>query len=91
MLILLALQSNSVGSVLTKDGTLGAEIRELKPGAAAPLCKLLFLQHLSYLAKKVTQLQFQLQNSKSNRLQFFHQPKFSVQGETAKHPIENAV
>ena len=29
-LILLALQSNSTGSVLTNDDTLGAEIRELK-------------------------------------------------------------
>ena len=36
VLILLALQSNSTSSVLTNDGTLGAEIRELKPGAAAP-------------------------------------------------------
>ena len=35
VLILLALQSNSTGSVLTNDGTLGAGIKELKPGAAA--------------------------------------------------------
>ena len=35
-LILLALQSNSTGSVLINDGTLGAGIKELKPGAAAP-------------------------------------------------------
>ena len=37
MLILLALQSNSTGSVLINDGTLGAGIRELKPGAAASI------------------------------------------------------
>ena len=37
MLILLALQSNSTGSVLINDGTLGAGIKELKPGAAAPI------------------------------------------------------
>ena len=36
MLILLALQKNSTGSVLIKDGRLGAEIKELKPGIAAP-------------------------------------------------------
>ena len=36
MLTLLALQSNSTSSVLTNDGTLGAGIRELKPGVAAP-------------------------------------------------------
>ena len=36
MLILLALQSNSVGSVLTNNGTLGAGIKKLKPGVAAP-------------------------------------------------------
>ena len=30
------LQSNSTGSVLINDGTLGAGIKELKPGAAAP-------------------------------------------------------
>ena len=36
MLILLALQSNSTGSVQTNDGTLGAEIIELKFGVAAP-------------------------------------------------------
>ena len=35
-LILLALESNSTGSVLINDGTLGAGIKELKPGAAAP-------------------------------------------------------
>ena len=35
-LILLVLQSNSTGSVLINDGTLGAGIKELKPGAAAP-------------------------------------------------------
>ena len=35
MLILLALQNNSTGSVLTNVGTLGAGIRELKPGVAA--------------------------------------------------------
>ena len=33
---LLALQSNSTGSVLINNGTLGAAIRELKPGVAAP-------------------------------------------------------
>ena len=36
MLVLPALQSNSAGSVLTNDGRLGAEIRELKPGLSAP-------------------------------------------------------
>ena len=36
MLKLLALQSISAGLVLTNDGTLGVEIRDLKPGAAAP-------------------------------------------------------
>ena len=36
--ILPALQSNSAGSVLTNDGTIGAGIRELKPGAAASRC-----------------------------------------------------
>ena len=36
MLILLVVQSNSTGSVLVNDGTLGAGIKELKPGAAAP-------------------------------------------------------
>ena len=35
-LILLALQSNSTGSVLINDGTLGARIKELKLSAAAP-------------------------------------------------------
>ena len=35
-LILLVLQSNSTGSVLINDGTLGAGIKKLKPGAAAP-------------------------------------------------------
>ena len=35
-LILPTLQSNSTGSVLINDGTLGAGIKELKPGAAAP-------------------------------------------------------
>ena len=35
-LILLALQSNSTGSVLINDGMLGAGIKKLKPGAAAP-------------------------------------------------------
>ena len=35
MLILLALQSNSAGSVLINDGKLGAKIRELKPGVDA--------------------------------------------------------
>ena len=35
-LISLALQSNSTGSVLINDDTLGAGIKELKPGAAAP-------------------------------------------------------
>ena len=34
-LIVLALQSNSIGSVLINDGALGAGIKELKPGAAA--------------------------------------------------------
>ena len=34
VLILLALQSNSAGSVLINDGTLGARIKELKPGVA---------------------------------------------------------
>ena len=38
-LILLALQSNSTGSVLINDGTLGAGIKKLKPGAAAPYTK----------------------------------------------------
>ena len=40
MPIFLALQSNSTGSVLINDGTLGAGIRELKPGAqpGGPLC-----------------------------------------------------
>ena len=32
-LILLALRSNSTGSVLINDGTLGAGIKDLKPGA----------------------------------------------------------
>ena len=36
MLILLALQSNSVGSVLSKNGRLGAGNRELKPVVATP-------------------------------------------------------
>ena len=35
-LILLALQSTSTGSVLIKNGKLGAGIKELKPGASAP-------------------------------------------------------
>ena len=39
-LTLLAPQSNSTGSVLINDGTLGPEIKELKPGAAAPGGKL---------------------------------------------------
>ena len=39
MLILLALQSNSTGSVLANDVTLGAGIRELKPGVAAPIVR----------------------------------------------------
>ena len=43
MLILLALQSYSAGSGLTKDGRLGAEIRELKLGVAAPTSKLSFM------------------------------------------------
>ena len=37
MLILPALQSNSTGSVLINDGTLGAGIRELKACAAATM------------------------------------------------------
>ena len=37
VLILLALQSNSTGSVLTYKGALDVGIRELKPGVAAPL------------------------------------------------------
>ena len=45
MLISLAIQNNSTGSVLTNGGTLDAEIRELKPGVAAPTtieqCKML--------------------------------------------------
>ena len=36
MLILLALQSNSTGSVPTNNGRLGVGIKELKPGVAAP-------------------------------------------------------
>ena len=36
VVISLAPQSNSTGSVLTNDGTLGREIKELKPGVAAP-------------------------------------------------------
>ena len=36
MPILLALQSNSTGSVLINDDTLGGGIRELKFGVAAP-------------------------------------------------------
>ena len=39
--ILLALQSNSTGSVLINDGTLGVGIKELKSGAAAPVFKTL--------------------------------------------------
>ena len=35
MLKLLALQDNSTGSVLTNDGMLGEEVRDLKPGVAA--------------------------------------------------------
>ena len=35
MLTLLALQRNAAGSVLINNGTLGAEIRELKPGVVA--------------------------------------------------------
>ena len=35
-LILLVLQSNSTGSVLNNHGALGAGIKELKSGAAAP-------------------------------------------------------
>ena len=35
MLVILALQSNSAGSVLINDRTLGAGIKELKPGVAA--------------------------------------------------------
>ena len=38
-LILLALQSNSTGSVLIDDGRLGVGIKELKPGAAAPIAE----------------------------------------------------
>ena len=37
MLIFLALQSNSTASVLINDGTLGAGMKELKPGAATPV------------------------------------------------------
>ena len=37
MLILLGLQGKSIGSALINDGTLGAGIKELKPGAAAPV------------------------------------------------------
>ena len=36
LLLLVALQSNSTNSVLTNDGALGAGIKELKPGVAAP-------------------------------------------------------
>ena len=39
MLITLVLQSNSAGSVLINDGTVGAEIRELKHGVAAPVIR----------------------------------------------------
>ena len=39
-LILLALQSNSTGLMLINDGTLGAGIKELKPGAAAPIASI---------------------------------------------------
>ena len=35
-LVLLALQSNWIGSLLINDGTLGEGIKELKPGAATP-------------------------------------------------------
>ena len=35
-LVLLAIQSNSIGLMLINDGTLGEGIKELKPGAAAP-------------------------------------------------------
>ena len=41
---MLVLQSNSAGSVPTNDGTLGAEIRELKPCVAAPEVKSNFLE-----------------------------------------------
>ena len=41
MLILLAVQSNSTGSVLINDGTLGAGIKELKPGAAATMASII--------------------------------------------------
>ena len=37
ILILLALQSNATGSLLINDGTLGAGIKQLKPGAVAPV------------------------------------------------------
>ena len=37
VLILLALPSNSTGSMRTNGRTLGAGIRELKPGVAAPM------------------------------------------------------
>ena len=43
-LILLDLQSNSTGSVLINDGMLGAGIKELKPGAAAPTLALSLLR-----------------------------------------------
>ena len=38
VLILLALQNNSIGSVLTNNDSLGGGIEELKPGVAAPFC-----------------------------------------------------
>ena len=38
VLILLDLQNNSIGSVLTNNGSLGGGIKELKPGIAAPFC-----------------------------------------------------
>ena len=37
MLILLALQSTSAGSVPSNVGTLGAEMRKLKPSVAVPV------------------------------------------------------
>ena len=44
-LILLALQSNYTGSVLINDGTLGAEIKKLKPGAAASIIASFFYEY----------------------------------------------
>ena len=49
-LILLALQSNSTSSVIINDGTLGAGIKELKRGAAAPAGSIKKNDHTNYLS-----------------------------------------